>query len=521
MYNTSEAVRSADKEYTTPVKGVVQGEIPSWIRGSLYRNGPGLFEVGPDEYNHWFDGLAIVHKFEIQNGEASYRSQFLRSETYTKNETAQRIVVSEFGTVAFPDPCKNIFWRYFSLFFPEPTDNTSVNVVPLGDEIYCTTDGQFMNRIDPETLDCLGQQNLTNVLSVNFATAHPHVDENGTLHNMGMIFRDKETGGPAYCIINIDRERKSNGELNGRVVAKIPARWKFTPSYYHSFGITENFYVFVEAPLCINVLEALKNKMLLRPGGDVIQWQEDQPALIHLVARPKQDETVGQLVATYTCDPFFTFHHMNAFEDAALDAVVVDMSCYDDGRLFEKVTLKEMKNAPKSDGAKSVGGCPRRFVLPLAATKFQPGTAHMKLVPEYLIPRDSKIFFEFPAVNYARCNGRPYRFVYGTSFSSGPGSENKITKLEPSTKKTAFWCPPADEGWLPSEPVFVAQPEALQEDDGVLLVSLLRLPVDQPTRELHLVIIDAKSMTEIARVHFPDVSVPRDLHGAFLHNTGL
>lgn len=44
-------------------------------------------------------------------GEVTYRSKFLKSDTYRKNTKANRIVVSEFGTMIYPDPCKNIFSR--------------------------------------------------------------------------------------------------------------------------------------------------------------------------------------------------------------------------------------------------------------------------------------------------------------------------------------------------------------------------------------------------------------------------
>lgn len=38
----------------------------------------------------------------------------MESNTYKKNTAAQRIVVTEFGTKACPDPCKTIFHRYVS-----------------------------------------------------------------------------------------------------------------------------------------------------------------------------------------------------------------------------------------------------------------------------------------------------------------------------------------------------------------------------------------------------------------------
>lgn len=117
------------------------GNIPSWLQGTLLRNGPGLFSVGETSYEHWFDGMAIMNSFVFKDGasmwrssfrnkssegdfvlkgeliekyfvlfatgEVSHRSKFLRSDTYKANMAANRIVVSEMGTMAYPDPSKN------------------------------------------------------------------------------------------------------------------------------------------------------------------------------------------------------------------------------------------------------------------------------------------------------------------------------------------------------------------------------------------------------------------------------
>jgi carotenoid cleavage dioxygenase-like enzyme len=91
---------------------MIVGSIPTWLEGSLYRNGPGLFEIGDSHFRHLFDGQAKIHKFSIRNGRVNYQSRFVHSENYKRNMVAQRIVVSEFGTLAVPDPCKNIFQRY-------------------------------------------------------------------------------------------------------------------------------------------------------------------------------------------------------------------------------------------------------------------------------------------------------------------------------------------------------------------------------------------------------------------------
>lgn len=44
-------------------------------------------------------------------GEIIHRSRFLRSDTYKANMEANRIVVSEMGTMAYPDPSKNFIFK--------------------------------------------------------------------------------------------------------------------------------------------------------------------------------------------------------------------------------------------------------------------------------------------------------------------------------------------------------------------------------------------------------------------------
>lgn len=67
-------------------------------------------------FNHWFDGMALMHRFYIHDGEVTYSSRFLRSDSYVRNSEKDRIVVCEFGTMAMPDPCKNFFSRFLSRF---------------------------------------------------------------------------------------------------------------------------------------------------------------------------------------------------------------------------------------------------------------------------------------------------------------------------------------------------------------------------------------------------------------------
>jgi beta,beta-carotene 9',10'-dioxygenase len=101
----------------------LEGELPAWLAGSLLRTGPARWDLGEQTVNHWFDGLAMLHRFTIAGGSVSYANRFLRSKAF---EAAQdgTIGFSEFAT----DPCRSAFKRVASLFDPAFTDNGNVNV---------------------------------------------------------------------------------------------------------------------------------------------------------------------------------------------------------------------------------------------------------------------------------------------------------------------------------------------------------------------------------------------------------
>jgi beta,beta-carotene 9',10'-dioxygenase len=55
--------RSLTRETLDPVELSVKGALPTWLQGALLRTGPSKFEVGARTYSHWFDGLAMLHRF--------------------------------------------------------------------------------------------------------------------------------------------------------------------------------------------------------------------------------------------------------------------------------------------------------------------------------------------------------------------------------------------------------------------------------------------------------------------------
>lgn len=56
-------MRSCKKEVIEPIIGEVIGKIPSWLKGTLLRNGPGSLQVGEYSFNHLFDSSALLHRY--------------------------------------------------------------------------------------------------------------------------------------------------------------------------------------------------------------------------------------------------------------------------------------------------------------------------------------------------------------------------------------------------------------------------------------------------------------------------
>ncbi|EYC06253.1 hypothetical protein Y032_0077g1104 [Ancylostoma ceylanicum] len=90
----------------------LKGNVPSWLKGTMVRNGPGMFKIGDTEYRHWFDGMAYIQRYHFVDGKMYYSARYLESNDYKDNMRAKRIITGSFGTRTFPDPCMTLFQRF-------------------------------------------------------------------------------------------------------------------------------------------------------------------------------------------------------------------------------------------------------------------------------------------------------------------------------------------------------------------------------------------------------------------------
>ncbi|XP_067104883.1 beta,beta-carotene 15,15'-dioxygenase [Osmerus mordax] len=506
------------EEKPDPTKADLTGNIPNWLQGTLLRNGPGMFSLGETSYNHWFDGMALMHSFTFKDGEMIYRSKYLRGDTYKDNIAAKRIVVSEMGTMAYPDPSKNFISRAITFLnhtVPDFTDNCGNNFLRYGKDYYATSETNYIRKIDPVTLETQDKVDYLKYLAVNLATSHPHYDKEGNTYNMGTTIADK--GKTKYTIFKVpascekDAATATPALKNVEVLSTIPCRSLLSPSYYHSFGMTDNYFIFIEQPLKLDILKMATAYMRGINWASCLKYSPEENTLIHLI-----DRKTGKEVGTkYYTGAMVVYHHVNAFEEDG--HVVCDVIAYEDNSLYDMFYLSKIK---EESGSLKKLPTYRRFALPVQSDKgAEVGEDLVTLkytTASAVKQKEGKLLcqpevvcqgVEVPRLNYD-FNGKKHRFAYMTCLET-TGMATKIMKFDVETKNMIEWH--EDKCW-PSEPVFIPRPNGEAEDDGVVLISVIN---SNPGQSDFLLVLDAKSFKEIARAYV-NVELHMDMHGFFI-----
>ena len=267
----------------------------------------------------------------------------------------------------------------------------------------------------------------------------------------------------------------------------------------HSFCLTENFVVVTETPLVMNVWRALTRKISETSYLDWLYWDENQPAKFHVVDRKQ-----GTRLGSFTAEPFFTFHHVNAFEEDG--KIYLDACCYHDSSIVNQLYLHNLRSPMVPDEQKLDDADVRRYELPLGELG-DAGTA--KTLTKGADGLDYTLLYsgmDLPRFNYSEKNGKPYKFVYGIGHVDGV-IFGQLIKLNVETKEFVTW---KDPGGFVSEPVFVKAPDGNEEDDGVVLSCVINI-ADQTTS---LLVLNAKEFKELGRAVVKRIT-PMALHGLF------
>ncbi|KAL4458227.1 hypothetical protein ABPG75_013092 [Micractinium tetrahymenae] len=478
----------------------VTGAVPAWLSGStLLRNGPGTFDIelaggrGTFTVPHWFDGLTQLHAWEFDQGKVFYRSRHLYPALEKHVSSTRRY--SGFDCPAGSSVLGMLGRRLLQalrLVAPgKPADPTSrlnvgVTIGPIAQDLYSKTDANVLTPIDQATLAPRPQTTYTDMnpaFKGPFSAAHGQRDEarktyyNYTLDIPGQSHPCRRR---TYHVFAIPDDQPT-----GRLLASIRA----TPAYVHSFAQTENYIILCVWPL----LYDLPRLAVFGAPAPAMRWSPERPALWHVIDKGGKGH-----VATYRSDAFYCFHTINAFE--AEGGLAVDLCGYDDASWLHTFRLPHLRSGKAKPPAVDI----RRYTLPdlAGAIAVGPRTVHAATCTTIASSGGSSKggcrAYELPRINKAVANKR-YQFAYAAAVADeDSGFFDAIAKVDVQSGVTRLWRLP---GHFPGEPIFVARPGGTGEDDGLLLTVVLA----GPDKHSYLLVLDARSMKEVARAAVPHV----------------
>ncbi|KAI8148245.1 carotenoid oxygenase [Fennellomyces sp. T-0311] len=529
-----------------PIWCPIEGSIPPWINGILYRTGPAKYNLGGDEQQyvikHAFDGLPFVHRFELSSERQAVRynnrhvSEAVERRILANPNKSQLFfgfvpdlstwrsfvnMLSRFGGMAITtdkttmDPSDAVVGVTVTPNFPMPSSITTVN-----DHVLVTkTDANILQQVHSNTLEPTRlfdygtyDKRLDGVLSA----AHHQCDPNtGESFNFSINFGRK----PSMTVFSIDSKGKATvyAEISERRLPNGECA-KFLPAYVHSFWLTENYIIIPESPLhyANHGIDVMVHGVI----ATAMAWKENSSTYLHIVSRdPKRGHVVSLPV-----DPFFTFHTGNAWDTVDSNGnPVIELDCcaFNNGDILyqlhrfgvmERFEGERERNATQSkqrgiqsppDGVEF--GDLHRYRATWD-TKSKTGNATFTKIAKNT---------EFPRFAPHKAT-RPTRYLWACQHEAASVNHSERFSLVKVDTESGQVLKLDRQAHMFSEPVFVPNPNGKEEDDGALL-SFANI-VDQRGPAFDrciLSIVNSKSMEEIGRCDIGSF-IATTFHGSFV-----
>jgi carotenoid cleavage dioxygenase-like enzyme len=488
-------------------------KIPDWLSGTFVRNGPAWFDLGNYHVRHWFDGLAMLIKFEFKAGKVIYNNRMLKTEAYYWARAKGELGFREFATETHPTRFRDLA----NMINPRISDNAVVSVLKVNNSYIAMADGARPVAFDLKTLKTLGHYKFDDLFNVILTTPHPHYDPRREaiftyVTTLEPALFKKSRVDLAYRVCRIDK-----GSNKRKIIATIPTN---RISYIHGLGMTENWVILIHNSFVLTDPFAMNFKH--RPVLDEYHWLPDQePTRFYAVHKDS-----GKVRTWLSDKAFFNFHNINAYEEG--EDLIVDISLYDHPQ--DATTLLLFDHLTRFTGGSIPIGCFARFCLTRGSKYAQPAPGFDWGNPFSAI--------EMPAVN-KYFNGKKYRYAYGIGSAQGVDVSNFFDRLvkfdlkNTDTKPKIFYLNEDEPTNYFTEPVFVPEPHRHPnctkhtticedwcdahdedcEDRGVVLSVGLATQALIDGRSF-LAILDAKEFNLLELLYLPHI-IPFGLHGNF------
>jgi carotenoid cleavage dioxygenase-like enzyme len=391
---------------------VLEGAIPSGLRGSLYRVGPALFERGGERIHHWFDGdgaMLAVH-FQENQGTATYR--FVETAGYVAEGKAEKFLFGGYDRIGN--------WRH------RDTKNVAnTSVLAIEDRLWALWEGGQPYSLDLETLETIAEPGLAGVQPNQTFSAHPKRDPvTGDIYNFGLSFGRK----PKLHLYRCDRR--------GQVTQQGHLELDATP-LIHDFVMVGPYLIFCISPVFLSVFPLLFRQ---QSYSEALRWQPQRGTQLLIF-----DRHTLELVSRGEADPWFQWHFGNGYLSTEQE-VVLDVVRYADFQI--NTFLQEVPTGHPQTPA--TGQLWRLYLEPKRAKVLRAE------------PLSTQVC-EFPVVHPHRV-GQPHRYTYLAAQSgrlSATDLFDAIAAMDHQTNTLQLLDLGGDR--YPSEPIVAPNPNRPEE----------------------------------------------------------
>lgn len=471
-----------------------QGEIPKELTGTLLRNGPALYERN-GQSREYLDGDGLISQMGIKDGKVFFRSRFVGTDSFKREEEAGRFTDMSIFTAEDPRPelLGGPIWlhRLRDDIFggpPKPKSNGAYNALHWAGKTVAIDWGRPW-ALNSDTLEVEGD-GKTDALSKLKFTAHFRIMEDGDKKTI-VFFNPHTDWAKSLSTVSFYEFDAEGNQISSKVV-------EFEATYFHDLIVTDNYYVLFDCPIKMDYRKAFIGYPLGENSlSDTVSEDTNKLPLFRLYPRRGDGEPI------YVESPEFcyAFHHINGFDDGK--KMVFDTCTWDRFNLY-------FTDIVKPDGKQFYPKTKQsRFVIDLE-----------KKTSTRTIIHDTPC--EYPTVAPS-ATGKPYKCSYmcTSAFKEGDvnGPLQNLTKvvfpdlsMGCQEAKMETWHPGANKFF--QEPIFHPRPGSKAEDDGWVLA--LVHDGEPGNMGTELVILDAQKIPDgpIATVRLPHY-VPIGVHGSF------
>jgi len=442
----------------------VEGRIPNGLNGSLYRNGPGLFERGKYRKPHLLDGDGLVQRLSFTDGKVRYQNQFVRTKKFNDEAAADTY---KYATWSMPAP--GGFWN--NIGGGNSLAQAGVTVYPFNGKLYAFDEVSPPWTLDPATLKTEGPKPLGEPGKTYMTKAHTKFDPaTGDWLLAGLSYgRTMQIHAITYG---------TDGHLRSHQVIESPRQ-----IYLHDFFATDKHFIFLLQPMMFSpwmMLAGFSSFM------ESLTWKRERGNIVMIVPRG------GGNPRFFDAPGAYMWHALNAYETN--DEIVADFVGYDAPDHFVPNTAVLYTIMDGKMGTQREPGKLRRYHIDLKR-----GSCREEIVdngPHEFPMVDPRTALHRHEVGYMTAGGTA---IFNTGVKRFDYESGRATQFDFGPKTVA------------GEPVFAAAPGG-SEDQGWLITQVL----DGNSGKTFFAVLDAEHVEDgPAAMLWLDHHLPISFHGAW------